>query len=134
MYNWLCFIFVNLFEHDLACFVKILLHILQHMLHNIINIFNFICFKSFTNDNVFETVEIKKYTKIETFINIKRIQINIWKYNIIVRKFYYWQLVDLIVLHIIAVRSKLTFNILINMFYLIIYFKILNCWQFINNF
>ena len=65
--------FINLFKHDLACFVQILLHVFQHMLHDIINVFNFYCFKFFTNDNVFETVEIKKYMKIEALVNIKEI-------------------------------------------------------------
>ena len=46
------------------------------MLHDIIDIFNFNYFKFFTNDDVFETVEIKKYTKIETFVNIKKVRIN----------------------------------------------------------
>ena len=64
--------FVDLFEHDFTCFVKVLLHVFQYSLHDIIDVFNFNCFKSFTSDDVFDVVETKKYTRIEVLVNIKK--------------------------------------------------------------
>ena len=52
-----------------------MLHVFQHTLYNIINVFNFNCFKSFTSDDIFNIIEIKQYMKIETFVNIKKFKL-----------------------------------------------------------
>ena len=53
--------------------MRILLHVFQHMLHDIIDIFNFNYFKSFTSDDVFEIIKVKKHTRIKVFLIIKEV-------------------------------------------------------------
>jgi len=50
------------------------------------------------------------------------------EYSVVVSEFNYWQLLDSIVLYIIAIDIKIFFNILIDLFRLFISFKIENRW------
>ena len=69
------------------------------------NIFYFYNIKTFSNNNVINNIKIKAYIKIKTFIYIKERHINKDWNIIIIRKFDYKYLFNLIVLYIIIINT-----------------------------
>ncbi len=61
------------------------------------------------------------------FIKVERDHWNDWENIEIVVKFHHKYSFNSIILHVIAVNSKFAFNILIDLFYLIIDFQMINC-------
>ena len=84
------------------------------------DIFCFCNIKTFANDNIIDYIQIKIYTRMKFFICVKGRYIRKGENIIIVYKFGYEYLFNLIVLYIITISSQMTFQILIISFNLII--------------
>ena len=90
------------------------------------NILYFCNIKTFSNNNIIDNIKIKIYIKMKIFIYIKGRHINKNENIIIIRKFDYEYLFNLIVLYVIIINTQMTFQILIISFRLFIYFKVKN--------
>ena len=73
------------------------------------NIFYFCNIKTFASDNIIDCVRIKTYTRIKSFICVKGRHIRKDENIIIICKFDYEYLFDLIILYMIAINSQITF-------------------------
>ena len=91
------------------------------MLDDIFYLYNI---KTFANNNIIDYIKIKIYTKMKFFICVKERHIYKNENIIIICKFDYEYLFNLIVLYMIIISSQITFQILIISFDLIICFKI----------
>ena len=80
--------------------------------------------KSLSSALIVNNIRIKAYSRIKSLINKERYYSYKEEYNIIVDEFDNRELLRLVVLYIIIVRSKISFEILINSLRLIINFRI----------
>ncbi len=87
----------------------------------------------FTSYTIRDIIWAKEYTQIIALVDEKEKHVYFEEYSVVVSEFDYRQLLDLIVLYIIAISTKMSFNILIDLFRLFISFKIKSCWQFAYN-
>ena len=87
------------------CFIQIIAYINENFLYVINNIFYYYNIKTFSSDNVINNIKIKIYIKIKTFIYIKERHINKNWNIIIIRKFDYKYLFNLIVLYVIIINT-----------------------------
>ena len=106
--------------------MKIVLHQLQNVRYNIDNVFDFNDQKTFSCKLVKNFVEIDSYTRIETLVNEERKYVDNSEEFVVINKFSYEQLFELIILHINTILLKVNFNFLIRNFILIIDFKMSN--------
>ena len=82
--------------------------------------------KSLSSALIVNNIRIKAYSRIKSLINKERYYSYKEEYNIIVDEFDNRELLRLVVLYIIIVRSKISFEILINSLRLIINFRVKN--------
>ncbi len=96
---------------------------LQYVLYCFNNIFSSRRFETFTSYITRDIIWTKRHTQIIVFVGEKEKYIYFEEYNVVVNKFDYRQLLDSIVLHIIAINTKISFNILIGFFRFFISFR-----------
>jgi len=99
------------------------LYNLQYVLYCFNNIFSSRRFETFTSYITRDIIWTKRHTQIIVFVGEKEKYIYFEEYNVVVNKFDYRQLLDSIVLHIIAINTKISFNILIGFFRFFISFR-----------
>ena len=80
--------------------------------------------KSLSSALIINNIKIKAYLRIKSLISEKRYYSYKEEYNIIIDKFNNRKLLRLVVLYIIAICSKILFEILINSLRLIINFQV----------
>ena len=73
------------------------------------DIFYFCNIKTFTNNNIIDCIKIKTYIRVKFFICVKERYIRKDENIIIVCKFDYKYLFNLIILYMIAINSQITF-------------------------
>ena len=120
------FITIDLFDHNKLCFIQVFVYVNENVLHMLDDILCFYNIKTFASDNIIDYVQVKTHTKVKSFICVKGRHIRKGGNIIIVCKFGYGYSFDSVVLHIIAINSQITFQILIASFDLIICFRIKN--------
>ena len=76
----------------------------------------------FTRVLIKNFIKINNYTKVKTFVNKKKEYVNNEKHFVVINKFDYKQLFELIILYVIAILTKMRFDFFINIFVLIIDF------------
>ncbi len=79
------------------------------------------------NHFVVNHIWIETHSKVKFFIEVKENHWNNQEDIEIVAEFYHKYSFDSVVLHVIAVNSKFAFNVLIDLFWLIIDLKMINC-------
>ena len=93
-----------MFDYRKLCFIQIIAYTNEDILYIIDNIFYFYSIKTFLSDNVINNIKIKVYIKMKIFICIKGRYINKGWNIIIIRKFDYKYLFNLIILYVIAIN------------------------------
>ena len=91
------------------CFIQIVAYINENVLYMIDNIFCFYNIKTFSSDSVINNIKIKAYMKMKIFNCIKGRHIRKDWNIIIIYKFDYEYLFDLIVLYMIIINTQITF-------------------------
>ena len=105
-----------------------ILHIItnkfKNFLYTIDNISNYSGLKSLSSAFVVNNIRIKAYSRIKSLIDEERYYLYREKYSIIIDEFGNRESLRLVVLHIITIRSKISFEILINSLRLIVNFRV----------
>ena len=84
-------------------FLYFILYIIKNILHFIYNYLNFYNVETFINKLIIRDIQVKIYSRIKIFIYIKRIKFYDKRDIVIINKFNYRYLFDLIILYIIAI-------------------------------
>ena len=88
------------------------------------NISSYSDLKSLSSTFIINNIRIKVYSRIKFLINEERYYSYKEEYNIIIDEFDNRELLRLVVLYIVIIRSKISFEILINSLRLIINFRV----------
>ncbi len=96
-----------------------------HSSDNVIDLSNFnILMSSF----IISCIWIETHSRVKIFIEVEKNHQDNQECIEIITEFHHWKSFSSVILHVIAVDLKFAFNILINLFQLIIDFWIINCW------
>ena len=98
----------------------------KNFLYTIDNISSYSDLKSLSSALIVNNIRIKAYLRIKSLINEERYYSCRGEYSIIIDEFDNRESLRLVVLYIIAIRSKISFEILINSLCLIINFRVKN--------
>ena len=96
----------------------------KNFLYTIDDISDYSDLKSLSSALIVNNIKIKTYSRIKSLINKERYYSCREEYSIIISELDNRELSRLVVLYVIAIRSKISFKILINSLYLIINFRI----------
>ena len=80
--------------------------------------------KSLSSAFIISNIRIKTYLRIKSLINEERYYSYREEYSIVIDEFDNRELLRLVILYIVAIRLKISFEILINSLYLIINFRV----------
>ena len=69
--RYIFFITINLFDYRKLCFIQIIAYINENVLYIIDDIFCFYNIKTFSNNNVINSIRVKAYMRMKIFICIK---------------------------------------------------------------
>ncbi len=89
-------------------------------------IFNSDNLQAFVSAFIFNDVRIKAHTRMKVLIHEEENQENDWKQDVIVDKLDHEQSLESVILHVQTEEMKISFNILIDSFALIIDLRIIN--------
>ena len=96
----------------------------KKFLYTIDNISSYSDLKSLSSAFIINNIRIKAYLRIKSLINKERYYSCRGEYSIIINEFDNRESLRLVVLHIVIIRSKISFEILINSLRLLINFRI----------
>ena len=96
----------------------------KKFLYTIDNISSYSDLKSLSSAFIINNIRIKAYLRIKSLINEERYYSCRGEYSIIINEFDNRESLRLVVLHIVIIRSKISFEILINSLRLLINFRI----------
>ena len=94
----------------------------KNFLYTIDNINSYSDLKSLSSTLIINNIKIKAYSRIKSLINKERYYSCREEYNIIIDEFDNRELLRLVILYIVTIRLKISFEILINSLRLIINF------------
>ena len=118
---------VRLSRHDCFYSFNVVSQKRKNVDHDVSNIFNFSDQKTFTSRFVRRDIRAKAHTRVKTFVGEERDQLCGFRKTIVVEELDHGKPFKPVVLHVVAVFSKMRFDILISSLDLIVRFEIMRC-------
>ncbi len=122
------FMLVHLSFSDLLDLFQLLMIKDKKFAHLNDNVIDLSSLNTLTNHFIISCIWIETHSRVKVFIEVERNHQDSWECIEIITEFHHWKSFSSVILHVIAVDSKFTFNILISSFQLIIDLWMINCW------
>ena len=120
---------IYLSDHIVLSLCEVITGNQEYSIYDFSNFHNRTDLKLFLHYSSLYGIRTERYAEAETFIKIKWCYFNKLIDSIIISKFSYWQSVNPIILQMVHIKTELSFNLLIKVFYLAVSFKVVGYWN-----